>query len=64
MHFADNVGQDQPAHQCSLIWAYSVDQHILQYPLILQADNASISFLFVNILMLLLEENTQIRYTI
>ena len=35
MHFADNVGPDYHAHLCSLIWAFSVRQHILQYSLIL-----------------------------
>ena len=39
MHFADNLGPDQLAHLCSVIWAFSVCQHILQYPLILKADN-------------------------
>ena len=33
--FADKVGPDQYAHPCSLILAFSVRQHILQYPLIL-----------------------------
>ena len=33
----DNVGPDQRAHLCSLIWAFSV--HIIQNPRILLADN-------------------------
>ena len=39
MHFADNIGPDQHVHLCSLIWAVSVCLHIIQYPLILLADN-------------------------
>ena len=39
MHFADNVGPDQRAHLCSLIWAFSVHRHTLQYPLLLLAGN-------------------------
>ena len=39
MQFADNVGPDQHAHLCSLIWAFSVCRHILLYPLILYVDN-------------------------
>ena len=39
MQFVDNVGPDQHAHPCSVIWAFSVRRHMLQYPLILQADN-------------------------
>ena len=35
LHFADNIGPDHRAHLCSLIWAFSVRRHILQYPLIL-----------------------------
>ena len=35
MHPADNVGSDQRAHLCSLIWTFSVCRHILQYSLIL-----------------------------
>ena len=31
MHFADDVGPDQRAYMCSLIWAFSA-RHILQYP--------------------------------
>ena len=34
MLFGDNIGSDQHAHLCSLILAFSVCQHILQYPLI------------------------------
>ena len=36
MHFADNVGPNQRAHLCSLIWAFSVCRHILQYPLLMR----------------------------
>ena len=39
MQFADKVGPDECAYLCSLIWAFSVRQHILQYSLILKADN-------------------------
>ena len=35
MQFANNVGTDWHVHLCSIIWAFSVHQHILQYPLIL-----------------------------
>ena len=38
MYFADNIGLDHRAHLCSLIWAFSVPQHILQCP-VLFADN-------------------------
>ena len=39
MQFADSVGPDQSEHLSSLIWEFSVRLHILQYPLILKADN-------------------------
>ena len=39
MQFVDNVGPAQHAHLCSLIWAFSVSQHILLCPLNLLADN-------------------------
>ena len=39
MQFTDNVDPDQRVHLCSLFWAFSGHQHILQYPLILSADN-------------------------
>ena len=39
MDFADNVGPDQHAHLCSLIWAFSDHQHILPNPLILKLDH-------------------------
>ena len=39
MQFADKVGPDECAYLCSLIWAFSVRQHILQYPPILKVDN-------------------------
>ena len=39
MQFADNVVPDQCVHLCSLFLAFSVREHILQYPLILSADN-------------------------
>ena len=35
IQFAGNIGQDQHAHACSLICAFSGRQHILLYPLIL-----------------------------
>ena len=41
MSNANRKGQDQHAHPCSLILAFSVRQHILQYPLILKAGNES-----------------------
>ena len=37
--FTDNIGPDQHAHPCSLFWVFSIHRHILQYPLILYADN-------------------------
>ena len=36
MHFADNVGLDQRAQLCSLIWVFSVSWHLTQCPLILK----------------------------
>ena len=39
MHYANSEDQDQHEHLCSLIWTFSVPRHILQYPLILLADN-------------------------
>ena len=39
MPLADNVGPDQRAYLCSLIWAFSARRHVLQYPLIMQAGN-------------------------
>ena len=33
--FCGQVGRDHSAQLCSLIWAFSIRQHILQYPLIL-----------------------------
>ena len=37
--FADNVRLDQHAHLYSLVWAFSIPRHILQYLLSLLADN-------------------------
>ena len=39
MQIADNIGPDQRVHLCSLIWAFNVRRHILQYPQILWANN-------------------------
>ena len=39
IQFADNIVPDQHIHPCSLMLAFSVRRHILQYPLILYADN-------------------------
>ena len=39
MRFADNVDPDQRANLSNLIWAVFVCRQILQYPLILKADN-------------------------
>ena len=39
MHFAVNVGPGHSVHLCSLIWAFSVHLHLLQFPLILYADD-------------------------
>ena len=40
MSYANSLGPGEHAHPCSLIWTFSVCRHILQYPLILSADNA------------------------
>ena len=39
MPYANGEDPDEHAHPYSLFWTFSVHQHILQYPLILQADN-------------------------
>ena len=39
MPYANSEGPDQHAHPCSLIWAFSICEHILQYPLILLVGN-------------------------
>ena len=39
MLYANREVPDEPAYPCSLIWTFSVCRHILQYPLILSADN-------------------------
>ena len=39
MQIANNIGPDQHAHLCSLMVVFSVRRHILQYPMILYADN-------------------------
>ena len=39
IHFADKVSPDQRANLCSLICAFSVRRHILQFPLVLYADS-------------------------
>ena len=40
MPYANSEDPDKFAHPCSLIWTFSVCRHILQYLLILLADNA------------------------
>ena len=35
MAYVNGDGQNERAHPCSMIWAFSVRQHKLQYPLIL-----------------------------
>ena len=39
MLYVSSEGQDEPAHPCSLICAFSFCRHVLQYPLILLAEN-------------------------
>ena len=39
MPHANSEGPDERAHPCSLIWLFFFRRHILQYPLILEADN-------------------------
>ena len=39
MPYANSECPDQRVHPCSLIWTFSVLRYILQYPLILSADN-------------------------
>ena len=42
MPHANSKGPDEHAHPCSLICTFSVRRQILQYQLILQADNEGI----------------------
>ena len=39
MSYANSQGPDERAHSCGLIWTFSVRRHILQYTLIMVADN-------------------------
>ena len=39
MPYVNSEGPGKRAHPCRLIWAFSVLRHILQYPMILLADN-------------------------
>ena len=39
MLYANSDGKDQHSHPYSLIWTFSVRRHIIQYLLILVADN-------------------------